>query len=120
MTIRSAIKTWVAIICAILFLSATDSDASVFYKTIQVGAVGRSNGFNLFGVIPITSPNRAVAKANLYKSVTVPLVGKQIELTHEQWFWTRTYWGLFSITRITVMANVVQIIVHTPTQINET
>src|SRR5208282_5092338 len=39
------------------------------YKVIQAGAMGKSHGFKLLGVLPIVSPNYAEAKKHLYDSV---------------------------------------------------
>jgi hypothetical protein len=80
------------------------------YKLIKEGVTGTSSGFKLLGIIPITSPTHAGAKASLYKSIGIPLTGKSIALANETEDRTRLYLILFSIPRITVTADVVEFI----------
>jgi hypothetical protein len=118
--IETAVKP-LLIICvlAILIASAKECAAYTTIETIQSDASGQSFGFSLFGIIPVTTPNRAIAKAKLYQSVKIPLIGKEVSLSHERWVDSCTYLVLFSITRVTVTADVVQVIVHPAHSINE-
>ncbi|HEV2435808.1 MAG TPA: hypothetical protein VG077_07405, partial [Verrucomicrobiae bacterium] len=38
------------------------------YRVIKPGAMGKSYGFRLLGIIPFANPTYATAKADLYKS----------------------------------------------------
>jgi hypothetical protein len=78
------------------------------YKLIKAGASGHSSGFRLLGILPITSPTHAGAKASLYESVGIPLTGKSIALANETEDRSSLYVILFSIPRITVTADVVE------------
>jgi hypothetical protein len=80
------------------------------YEVIKAGAQGKSYGFRLLGVIPITSPNYADAKANLYKDVKTPLDGKAVALANQTWDHSDLYLVLFSIPRVTLTADVVQFV----------
>jgi hypothetical protein len=51
------------------------------YKMIKAGAEGRSYGFRFFlGIIPITAPNTAAARADLYNHVGESVNGKSVAL----------------------------------------
>jgi predicted transcriptional regulator len=78
------------------------------YRTVMAGARGKSYGFNLLGIIPIVSPNYADAKANLYKSVGVPLTGKAVTLANQTEDRSSLYLILFSIPRVTITADVIE------------
>ena len=80
------------------------------YKLIKAGALGRSSGFWLLGIIPITSPNYANAKASLYKSVDQPLTGRAIALANQTKDETTLYLILFSIPRVTITADVIEFV----------
>jgi len=78
------------------------------YKLIKAGAMGKSSGFKLLGLIPFTSPNYASAKAALYKSVGEPLTGRAVDLANQTEDRSSLYLILFSIPRITLTADVVE------------
>ena len=86
---------------------ATVSLTGKNYKLIKGGAKGTDHGF-WFLFIPIVSPNHADAKVSLYKSVGEPLTGKAIALINQTE--DRSYFTLiiFSITRITMTADVIE------------
>jgi hypothetical protein len=80
------------------------------YKMIKAGAMGKSSGFKLLGLIPISSPSYASAKASLYKSVGEPLPGRAVALANQTEDRSSLYLILFSIPRITVTADVVEFV----------
>jgi hypothetical protein len=80
------------------------------YKLVKAGAMGRSSGFRLLGIIPITEPNYAGAKASLYKSVDQPLIGRAIALANQTKDETTLYLILFSIPRVTITADVIEFV----------
>jgi hypothetical protein len=84
------------------------------YKVIQAGAVGKSHGFRLLGIIPIVSPNYADAKKNLYESVGENLKGRAIALANQTEDDSSLYLILFSIPRVTITADLVEFIDPTP------
>jgi len=72
--------------------------------------MGRSSGFFLLGIVPITSPNYATAKESLYKSVGQPLNGRAIALANQTEDQSMLYLILFSIPRVTITADVIEFI----------
>jgi len=78
------------------------------YKVIKVGVTGQSSGFNLLGIIPLSSPNYAEAKASLYKSVGEPLTGRSVALANQTEDRSSLYLILFSIPKVTITADVVE------------
>jgi len=80
------------------------------YKVLKAGAMGRSSGFFLLGIVPITSPNYATAKESLYKSVGQPLNGRAIALANQTEDQSMLYLILFSIPRVTITADVIEFI----------
>ena len=78
------------------------------YKLIKEGVTGTSSGFKLLGLIPITSPTHASAKASLYKSIGIPLTGKSVALANETEDRSSLYLILFSIPKITITADLVE------------
>jgi hypothetical protein len=79
------------------------------YKLLKGGAQGKDYGF-WFLFIPIVSPNYADAKANLYKSVDVPLTGKAIALANQTEDRSRLCLILVTIPRISITADVIEFI----------
>ncbi|MGA1191515.1 MAG: DUF6567 family protein [Bdellovibrionota bacterium] len=87
------------------------------YKTIKMGAKGTSIGFRLLGILPITSPNYAEAKADLYENLgTADLEGRPIALANQTEDTSSLYLILFSIPKIVVTADVVEFIDTNPTK----
>jgi hypothetical protein len=80
------------------------------YKVIKAGAMGRSSGFRLLGIIPFASPSYAYAKASLYKSVGQPLTDRAIALANQTEDQSTLYLILFSIPRVTITADVIEFI----------
>ncbi|MCL2104627.1 MAG: hypothetical protein FWH21_06205 [Kiritimatiellaeota bacterium] len=78
------------------------------YKVIAPGAIGKSYGFRLLGIIPIVSPTYSVAQANIYQSVGEDLRGRSIALANGTEDRSSLYLILFSIPRITLTADVIE------------
>ena len=78
------------------------------YKVIKSGAVGRSSGFKLLGIIPIVSPSYADAKRNLYQSAGQSLEGRSIALANQTQDKSSLYLVLFSIPTLTFSADIVE------------
>ena len=79
------------------------------YKMLKAGAVGRSYGFRfLLGIIPITSPSSAAARADLYRSVGQPIDGKSIALINVLEDRSTTWLILFSIPKKVITGDVVE------------
>lgn len=79
------------------------------YKVIKAGAEGRSYGFRfLLGIIPITSPSTAAARADLYKNVGESVNGRSVALVNVMSDRSTTWLILFSIPKIVVTGDVVE------------
>ena len=95
----------------------TDTQVSLAgknYKLIKAGVMGHSSGFRLLGIVPITSPNYANAKASLYKSVSEPLTGRAVALANQTEDKSTLYLILFSIPRVTITADVIEFTDNAP------
>jgi hypothetical protein len=93
------------------FQQSTDTSVSLErnnYKLIKSGAVGRSSGFKLLGIIPIVSPSYAEAKRDLYQSAGQTLEGRSIALANQTQDKSSLYLVLFSIPTITFSADIVE------------
>lgn len=85
------------------------------YKMIQPGAMGSSYGFRFFlGIIPITAPSTAAARADLYKSVGQSLEGRSVALINVTEDRSTTWLVLFSIPKIVVTGDVVEFTQENP------
>jgi Family of unknown function (DUF6567) len=79
------------------------------YKMIKAGAEGRSYGFRLLlGIIPITSPNTAAARADLYRNVGESVNGKSVALINTTEDRSTTWLLLFSIPKLVITGDVVE------------
>ena len=79
------------------------------YKMIKAGAEGRSYGFRLFlGIIPITAPNTAAARADLYSSVGESVNGKSVALINVTEDRSTTWLLLFSVPKLVITGDVVE------------
>ena len=78
------------------------------YRMIEAGAIGRSYGFRLLGILPFASPNYAGARHALYSSVNEPLAGKAVALANEQEDRSTLYLILFSVPKLTITADVIE------------
>lgn len=79
------------------------------YKMIKAGAEGRSYGFRfLLGIIPITAPSSASARADLYRNLDQPVNGKSIALVNVQEDRSTTWLLLFSIPKLVITGDVVE------------
>ncbi|MBL9076749.1 MAG: hypothetical protein JNL08_04550 [Planctomycetes bacterium] len=76
------------------------------YQAVQMGAVGVSTGFALFGFIPLWSPTYSQAKQDLLRNLGTDLRGRapilmnQMEDSGNPWFL------LFSLPRLMLTADV--------------
>lgn len=79
------------------------------YKVVKAGAEGRSYGFRFFlGIIPISSPSTAEARADLYASLSQPVTGKSTALVNVMEDRSTTWLLLFSIPKIVITGDVVE------------
>jgi hypothetical protein len=84
------------------------------YKVIKAGASGSSYGFRfLLGIIPITSPSTAAARADLYQNIGQSVNGKSVALVNTMQDHSTTWLILFSIPKIVVTGDVVEFITET-------
>lgn len=80
------------------------------YRLIQAGAEGKSYGFRLLGILPITSPHYADARKDLYSSVDETLKGKAVALTNETRDKSTLYLILFSVPKLTITGDVIEFV----------
>jgi hypothetical protein len=79
------------------------------YKMIKAGAEGRSYGFRFFlGIIPITAPNTAAARADLYNHVGESVNGKSVALINVTEDRSTTWLLLFSVPKLVITGDVVE------------
>ena len=79
------------------------------YKMVKAGAEGRSYGFRfLLGIIPITAPSTAAARANLYQNVGQSVTGKSVALVNVTEDRSTTWLLLFSVPKIVITGDVVE------------
>ena len=79
------------------------------YKIIKAGAEGRSYGFRfLLGIIPITAPSTAEARADLYRNLGQPVGGKSVALVNVVEDRSTTWLLLFSIPKLVITGDVVE------------
>jgi len=79
------------------------------YKMIKAGAEGRSYGFRiLLGIIPITAPNTAAARSDLYSHVGESVNGKSVALINVTEDRSTTWLLLFSIPKLVITGDVVE------------
>ena len=79
------------------------------YKVIKAGAEGRSYGFRfLLGIIPITAPSTADARADLYKNLGEPVGGRSVALVNVMEDRSTTWLILFSVPKIVLTGDVVE------------
>lgn len=79
------------------------------YRMIKAGAMGHSYGFRLLlGIIPITSPSSAAARADLYQSLGQPVDGKSVALINVMEDRSTTWLLLFSIPKRVITGDVVE------------
>lgn len=86
------------------------------YKMVQAGAEGRSYGFRFFlGIIPITAPSTAAARADLYRNVGQSVNGRSVALVNVTQDRSTMWLLLFSIPKIVVTGDVVEFQQDNPT-----
>lgn len=78
------------------------------YRIVKAGAIGKSTGFDLLGIIPFASPNYGEAKSDLYKSVGQDLTGRSIALANQTEDRGTIYLILFSLPKLTITADVIE------------
>jgi hypothetical protein len=79
------------------------------YKMIKAGAEGRSYGFRfLLGIIPITAPNTAAARADLYSHIGESVNGKSVALINVTEDRSTTWLLLFSVPKLVITGDVVE------------
>lgn len=79
------------------------------YKIIKAGATGQSYGFRfLLGIIPISSPTTAAARADLYQNLGESVNGKSVALINVMEDRSTTWLLLFSIPKRTITGDVVE------------
>jgi hypothetical protein len=91
---------------------STETDVSLTrgnYKMVKAGAEGKSYGFRLLlGIIPITAPETADARADLYANVGQDLSGRSVALVNVVEDHSTTWLLLFSIPKIVITGDVVE------------
>ena len=88
----------------------TSTDASLNmsnYRVVKAGATGQSSDFRWLGLFPVRTPY-ATAKQNLYNSVGENLTGRSIALANMTEDKSAINLGLFTITRLTLTADVIE------------
>lgn len=79
------------------------------YKMVKAGAEGRSYGFRfLLGIIPITAPSTAAARADLYNSLGQSVNGRSVALINTTEDRSTTWLLLFSIPKVVLTGDVVE------------
>ena len=69
--------------------------------------MGKSEGFSFLGLIPLKSPTYTEAIARLYQSAPVT-EGKAQALVNTVYEHTSSYFILFSLTKVTVRADLIE------------
>ncbi|MGR8981081.1 MAG: DUF6567 family protein [Gammaproteobacteria bacterium] len=77
------------------------------YKIVKANAMGSSEGFSLLGLIPLKSPGYDEAITRLYQSAPVS-EGKAQALANVVYELSSSYFILFSLTKVTVRADVIE------------
>jgi hypothetical protein len=79
------------------------------YKVLKAGAEGSSYGFRFFlGIIPITSPSVATARADLYRNLGQSVNNKSVALVNVMEDRSTTWLLLFSIPKLVITGDVVE------------
>ncbi len=79
------------------------------YRMAKLNAIGSSTGFSLLGLLPITSPRQIKAMSDLYEGVSAK-PDAAYALTNIAQEKSNTYLLLFSLSRITVRADVIEFV----------
>jgi len=126
MNIKTSIPCFLALTSSLLMVtgcsstsvennaSSTQTQVSLShanYKMVKAGAVGHSYGFRfLLGIIPITAPSTAAARADLYRSLNTPMGGKSVALVNVTEDHSTTWLLLFSVPKTVITGDVVEFI----------
>jgi thiol-disulfide isomerase/thioredoxin len=85
------------------------------YKMVKAGAEGKSYGFRfLLGIIPITAPSTADARADLYSKLGQDVTGRSVALVNVTQDRSTTWLLLFSIPKIVITGDVVEFAEENP------
>lgn len=79
------------------------------YKMIKPNVSGTSSGFSLFGIIPLTAPQRTIAMSRLYENAGIE-AGGAYALANVVEETTKAYLILFSIPTYKIRADVVEFV----------
>lgn len=78
------------------------------YRVIKAGAIGKSYGFRLLGILPFASASVSKARANMYKNLGLDIQGKAVALANSTEDKSGIYLILFYIPVRTVQADVIE------------
>jgi hypothetical protein len=78
------------------------------YRVIKAGAIGKSYGFRLLGILPFASASVSKARANMYKHLGTAVLGKAVALANTTEDRSGIYLILFYIPVRTVQADVIE------------
>lgn len=76
------------------------------YRAVEMGAVGASSGFSLFGFIPLWSPTYSEAKQDLLANVGTDLRGRAPILMNQMEDSSFRYFVLFALPKLTLTADI--------------
>jgi len=82
------------------------------YRIVKLNAIGQSRGFKLLGIIPIVSPRYTKAMKDLYSKADIS-EGKARALINIAQERSSTYLILFSITKLTIKADIIEFLDNT-------
>jgi hypothetical protein len=112
---------WILIIFLLLSISGCATSTGIFphttgtnvdltkknYRVVKVNVVGKSVGFKIFGIIPITSPSYTGAMTDLYSNSSIK-VGKAHALVNVIQERSSIYLFFFSIPKLTIRADIIE------------
>lgn len=78
------------------------------YRVLKAGAIGKSYGFRLLGILPFASASVSRARANMYKNLGVDIQGKSVALANTTEDKSGVYLILCYIPIRTVQADVIE------------
>ncbi|MCX6719036.1 MAG: hypothetical protein NTZ38_01525 [Candidatus Taylorbacteria bacterium] len=80
------------------------------YRIVKAGAIGKSKGFRLLGILPFWSASYSKARANLYKNLGTEVQGKPTALANTTQDKSGVYFILGYVPIRTVQADVIEYI----------
>jgi len=78
------------------------------YDVVKTSAIGESNGFNLLGIIPFSSPTHSGAMTDLWRKAGYDSGGGALALANVTQDRSTTYLILFSLPKLTIRADIVE------------